>query len=110
VLDELEWLPEDARMSAEQRERGADDLIALVAAVDGILQQQAAADTQYFVAALGRPLSTAEIEAVGTLFLKAYRYQYIGSGVQMTRFPEVLFGLVSPAARERIQTALAPLL
>lgn len=110
LLDELEWLLEDARVSAEQRERAVDDLIALVGAVDGILQLQAAADAEYFVAAIGRPLSAAEIDAVGTLFLKAYRYQYIGSGLQMTRFAEVLFSLVTPAARERIQSALAPLL
>ena len=110
VLDELEWLQEDARVSAQERDRGVDDLIALVGAVDGILQLQAAADTEYFVAAIGRPLSAAEVDAVGTLFLKAYRYQYISSGLQMTRFPEVLFGLVTPVQRERIQAALAPLL
>jgi hypothetical protein len=110
VLDELEWLLEDTRVTAEQRERGVDDLIALVGAVDGILQLQAAADTDYFISAISRQLSQAELEAVGMLFLKAYRYQYIVSGLQMTRFPEVLFGLVTPAQRQRIETALAPLL
>jgi hypothetical protein len=40
MLDELEWTREDARVTAEQKERAVDDLIDLVGAVDGILQAQ----------------------------------------------------------------------
>jgi hypothetical protein len=109
VLDELEWLLEDSRVSAEDRDHSVDDLIALVAAVDGILQVQARADGDYFLALVGRRFDAPQVEAIYALFLRAYRYQYILSGLQMTRFPEVLFGLVTPAQRARIEAALAPL-
>ena len=42
VLDELEWQNEHAKLSPSERDRAVDDLIALVAAVDGILQAQSA--------------------------------------------------------------------
>jgi hypothetical protein len=109
VLDELEWLREDALVSAEERDRGVDDLIALVAAVDGILQGQARADADYFIGKITRQLNAAQTDAVHAMFLRAYRYQYIVSGIQMTRFPEVLFGLTTPAQRARVEAALAPL-
>ena len=54
VLDELEWIREDARLaSSEQRDAAVDDLIALVGGVDGILQGQAAADADYFLRIVG---------------------------------------------------------
>jgi hypothetical protein len=56
-----------------------------------------------------RQLDAAQTDAVHAMFLKAYRYQYIVSGIQMTRFPEVLFGLITPAQRARVEAALAPL-
>ena len=109
LLDELEWRREDMRVNAAERERGVDDLIALVGAVDGILQQQAVADTAYFIRHLARELAPAQRAVLGAAFLKAYRYQYITSGLQMTRFPEILFGLITPAQRARVEVALAPL-
>ena len=54
ILDELEWKREDAKLTAEQRDRAVTDLIDLVGAVDGILQVQAAADTDYFLRVCGR--------------------------------------------------------
>src|SRR5262249_14148569 len=44
ILDELEWRRENANLSAQERDQAVDDLIALVGAVDGLLQLQAAAD------------------------------------------------------------------
>ena len=41
ILDEMEWQREDARLSAEERDAAVDDLIALVGAIDGVLQEQA---------------------------------------------------------------------
>lgn len=110
VLDELEWRREDARLGPEERSRGVTELIDLVGAVDGILQLQAAADAEYFIARLGRALESADRERIGATFLRAYRYQYIGSGIALTRFPAILFSLVSEADAERIKSALAPLL
>lgn len=102
VLDEAEWKREDARLSLAQRDRSVDDLIALIGAVDGMLQAQAAADAGYFVSMLKRELAPAMAEAVASTFLRAYRYQYFASGVQHRRFPEILFGMLNEAQRQRI--------
>jgi hypothetical protein len=110
LLDELEWRREDARVDEAQREQGVNDLIDLVAAVDGILQMQAEADAGYFLQHVGRSLAPAEEAAVRDLLLKAYRWQYIASGVQEPRFTEVLKALVTPAQMQRIGNALAPVM
>ena len=110
VLDELEWRREDARLSPEERANAVDDLLALVTAVDGILQHQATADAGYFITNVNRRLSRDELTRVESTFLRAYRYQYIGSGIEQTRFPEILFGLVGPDLTAHIQVALGPLL
>jgi hypothetical protein len=60
ILDELEWVRHDAGVTAEQRDRAVDEFIELVAAVDGILQAQAKADTGYFAAKCGRAVDAAE--------------------------------------------------
>src|SRR5215471_18130793 len=65
IIDELEWKREDAKLTPEARDAAVEDLIALVGAVDGILQAQAAADTRYFVEVCGRPLAAAETEKLG---------------------------------------------
>jgi hypothetical protein len=110
VLDEMEWRHEDTQLSPEQRSRAVDDLIALLGAVDGILQIQARTDAEYFIEKLTRPLSDLESTCVRETLLRAYRYQYIGSGIELTRFPQILFELISEADAARIKTALGPLL
>jgi hypothetical protein len=109
VLDELEWQREDARLTAEARDRGVDDLIALVGAVDGILQLQAKADTDYFLRVCGRTFGRPEAERIGKTMLAAYRWQYIVSGVQNERFHRVLGGMITGAQMKRIGEALAPI-
>jgi hypothetical protein len=110
VLDELEFLREDARLTAGEREAAVDDLIALVGAVDGILQAQAEADARYFASIASRRFDHGQREAIGATFLKAYRWQYIVSGVLQPRFQKVLFGTLDDAQQARILAALAPLL
>jgi len=110
VLDELEWARENAKLTPEARDAAVDDVIALVSAVDGILQAQSAADARYFVEICGRPLSEAEAEAVKATVLAAYRWQYIVSGVQIPRFGELLNGMITPTQGERIGAALAPIM
>jgi len=110
VLDELEWRRADEMLSSSERSKAVDDLLALVAAVDGILQLQATADAGYFANQLKRRLLGTELASVQATFLRAYRYQYIGSGIEQTRFPEILFGLISDVDSTRIKAALAPLL
>jgi hypothetical protein len=86
------------------------DLIELVSAIDGICQAQAAADADYFLRCGLRPCSTAEEAAIRDAFLKAYRWQYIVTGVQEPRFADALTQLVTPAQLERVGAALAPIL
>jgi hypothetical protein len=109
VLDELEWLREDAKLDAAQRDAGVDDLIALVGAVDGILQVQAAADADYFLAIAGASFSPEQAQRTHAGLLKAYRWQYIVSGVIEPRFQRVLGSLIDEHQMQRIQSALAPL-
>jgi hypothetical protein len=110
VLDELEWRREHAGLDADARDQGVDDLIALVGAVDGILQAQAQADAGYFVAICGRPVAADQAAMLEQALLRAYRWQYIGSGVQEPRFVSILGSLITPAQGERIAAALAPIL
>ena len=110
ILDELEWVRENAKLTPEQRDRAVDDLIALVAAVDGILQMQAKADTDYFLRICGRTFGGTEVKRIGEAFLKAYRWQYIGSGVSDERFQKILGGMITETQMGRIGAALKPLL
>ncbi|HEX5418819.1 MAG TPA: diiron oxygenase, partial [Gammaproteobacteria bacterium] len=66
VLDELEWNDEHARLSAAERDRAVNDLIALVAAVDGILKTQSAADVDYFVRNVSRRFTAEETAQLET--------------------------------------------
>jgi hypothetical protein len=109
ILDELEWKRENEKISAETRDRAVDELIGLVAAVDGILQVQAEADTDYFLRICGRTFDRTQVDAIGATFLAAYRYQYITSGVSDKRFQSILGGMITEAQFERIGAALAPI-
>jgi len=110
ILDELEWVRENAKLTPQARDEAVDDLIALVGAVDGILQSQSAADTRYFMGLCDRRMTDAEIETVAATVLAAYRFQYIVSGVQIPRFGETLNAMISPAQAGRIGAALAPIM
>jgi hypothetical protein len=107
ILDELEWMRENAAMTAAQRDAAVGDLIDLVAAVDGILQVQARADAQYYVNAVK---GDQDLPLVTRAFLAAYRWQYIGSGVRNQRFGQILGGMINAAQSERIGAALKPIL
>ena len=109
ILDELEWKREDAKLTPAQRDQAVSDLIDLVAAVDGILQLQAAADTDYFLRACGRMFQKAQVASLRDAMLAAYRWQYITSGVQDERFGKILGGMITEAQMQRISAALAPI-
>ena len=110
VLDEMEWQREDARLTPTQREQGVTDLIELVAAVDGLLQIQAAADADYFLQLAPRKLGDDECATLRAGFLSAYRWQYIVSGVRNERFFQVLLAMLTPAQMQRVATALEPIM
>ncbi len=110
ILDELEWRREDEMLGHEDRDRAVGDLIDLVVAVDGILQAQAEADAEYFLAVNDGKFDAAQTQAIRDGILRAYRWQYIVSGVQEGRFLGILTSMVTEAQAERITTALGPLM
>lgn len=110
TLDELEWQRVHDTLNAGEIDQGVDDLIALVQALDGILQGQAAADAGYFVRNCNRTFSALQQDMIHHTVLKAYRWQYIVSGVQIERFQKELARKINAQQLERIQTALAPLI
>ncbi|VVP78368.1 hypothetical protein PS934_00460 [Pseudomonas fluorescens] len=110
VLDELEWRDEHAKLSPAERDQAVNDLIALVAAVDAILQAQSAADADYFIGNASRSFSVDETAQIKASLLSAYRWQYIISGVQHPHFGRLLTHMTTPAQMSRIQTALAPIM
>ena len=109
ILDEMEWQREDGKLTAAERDRAVNDLIELVAAVDGILQVQSAADVDYFVAVCERAFIPSQVDRLRAGMLKAYRWQYIVSGVQEPRFTDLLGGMITPEQSQRIGAALAPI-
>jgi hypothetical protein len=109
MMDELEWPREDSKISAEQRDGAIDELIALVVDVDTILQNQSAADVDYFTKVCNRSFTDDEIQRVKDGVLKAYRWQYIFSGVEHPRFQKLYNDLTTEAQRQRVNKALASL-
>jgi hypothetical protein len=109
ILDELELARHDATLMAKGRDRAVDEFIELVAAVDGILKAQSAADAGYFVANCGRAVGADEARSIEAAFLAAYRWQYIDSGARHPHFAKVLSGLITESQGQRIQAALATL-
>ncbi len=96
VLDELEWQDEHARLSPAERDQAVNDLIALVAAVDGILQAQAQADADYFVRSALAAFQRGRDNANRRLpCSSAYRWQYIISGVQHPHFRRLLTSMTT---------------
>ena len=109
MLDELELKRHDRTLGVVERDTGVDDFIALVGAVDGILQMQAKADAVYFGTHCGRKLTAKDANAVAQLFLAAYRWQYIFSGAEHPRFRSILGSLINDAQAKRIEAALESL-
>ena len=87
-----------------------NDLIALVAAVDAILQAQSASDADYFIQNASRSFSVDQTAQIRGSMLSAYRWQYIISGVQHPHFGRLLTRMTTPEQLSRIQTALAPIM
>ena len=109
IVDEMEWIREDERLDAGQRDQAVDELIGLVGAVDGICQMQAKADAEYFVAVAGSAFDAGQVAAIHATMLAAYRWQYIVSGVQDPRYVGILGSMIDAEQGARIQAALAPI-
>ena len=74
-LYELEWPREDSKITAEERDRAIDELIAIIVNIDGILQNQSAADVDYFTKVCDRSFTDDEVQRIKDGVLKAYRWQ-----------------------------------
>ncbi|HZW87620.1 MAG TPA: hypothetical protein VFF12_00955, partial [Myxococcaceae bacterium] len=94
---------------AAERDAAVDDFIALVGAVDGLLQAQSKADVEYFRRTAETRFTTAQVRELEASVLRAYRWQYIISGAQHPRFLKLLMGMITPAQADRITRALAPI-
>jgi hypothetical protein len=110
VLDSFEWPREDKKLTPDERDRAVDEVIGLVGAVDGILQDQATADVEYFLKVSNRSFSEEERERLKAGVLKAYRWQYIFSGVEHPSFQELLGSLITEAQGQRLKEALTSIM
>jgi hypothetical protein len=106
VMDEIEWRREDETLTLEQRDHAVDELIALLLSVDAQLRQQSSADAGYFLRACERNFTVTEQKIIRDTMLKAYRWQYIGSGLKHPHFRELLASMITPAQMIRIDVAL----
>jgi hypothetical protein len=110
ILDELEWRRVHGEMTPAERDAAVDDLIGLVGAVDGIICGQAGLDAAYFLKLCDRNFSDDEQRAIQDLIVRAYRWQYIISGVQHRHFGRLLTEFTTDAQMQRILEALAPII
>jgi hypothetical protein len=92
-----------------ERERAIDELIELVGAVDGILREQSRTDAEYFLRISGRSFTEEQMGTIKACLLKAYRWQYIFSGVEHPSFQKLLRSLITETQLQRIAQALSPL-
>ena len=110
IMDEMEWAKEDSKLTDSERDHAVQDLIDLVVAIDGILQIQSKADSDYFYKICTDVYDNAQRQAIESKILEAYRWQYIISGVQEPRFLKILSGMINQQQETTIQQALATLI
>ncbi|MEW6441126.1 MAG: hypothetical protein AB1640_09360 [bacterium] len=109
IMDSLEWPLEDKKLADAERDRAVDELIGMVGAVDGLLQAQAQNDADYFLSIRQRSFKNEEIKRIQQGLLKAYRWQYIFSGVEDRRFQRLLGSMINEGQGQRLQKALGGL-
>jgi hypothetical protein len=109
-LDHLETLRAFAHASEAEKDAAIYDLIALVGAVDGLLQRQSGFDVEYLARFLDRPLFAAERSEVYQSVLAAKRYTFIETAVTHPNFQELFAAVTTEAQRARVDEALAGLL
>jgi hypothetical protein len=76
---------------------------------DGILQNQSAADVDYFLELCNRSFTDDEVQRIKDCVLRGYRWQYIFSGVEHPRFQTLYHELTTEDQRQRVSAALATL-
>jgi hypothetical protein len=109
-LDHLEVLGLFKSMEDAERDAAIEDLIWLVAAVDGLLQQQVGHDVVNAGTYLGRVFTPAERQEVRQGLLRAKRHCFIESGVTHPQFLELFLSVTTPDQQARVQGALGLIL
>ena len=109
-MDHLETLRCFEGLDERECDQAIDDLIDLVAAVDGLLQRQTGFDVENLADYLGRSFTAKEKNDVHDSVLRAKRWTFIESGVTHPRFQELFTEVTTQAQRERVGAALAGLL
>lgn len=110
IMDEMEWIKEDKKLTESERNHAVQDMIDLVVAVDGILQVQSKSDSEYFFQICSDNYDEQQRQVIEAKLLQAYRWQYIISGVQEPRFMKILGGMINQQQEATIQQALATLM
>ena len=108
-MDHLETLRAFGGMTAAEKDTAIDDLIELVAGVDGLLQEQSRLDVENFERHRGRGLAPDVRDAVTREVLRTKRWVFILSGVTHPRFEELFLAVTTPAQREKVSRALGPI-
>ena len=110
AMDEIELRREHRVLTKSHRESALHELIELILMLDGILKAQAAGDAAYFLRACQREFTALEQIEIRRTMLKAYRWQYIGSGLDHPRLTEIFQTLLTPPQmaelREGVRFAL----
>ncbi len=110
ILDELEWIRENERVSDAERDAAIEDMIAIVGGFDEVVKAQAHADTEYFMRTIRGSQDAPHSADVQAVVLKAYRWTYIVSGMFEPRFRKLLEEMTTDAQWARIEAAMSPLM
>jgi hypothetical protein len=105
-LDRLETLRVFKDMDGAERDLAIEDLIWLLAALDGLLQRQAEHDLHNLERYLGRSFQPADREEIHRSVLQAKRVCFIESGISHPQFQELFLTVTTPVQRERVLGAL----
>jgi hypothetical protein len=105
-LDHIETVRAFASLNEAERDRAIDELIELVAAVDGLLKQQVEHDIANLSTRLDRAFNDMETDELRCEILRAKRWTFVLSGVTHPRFQELFVEVTTPAQRERVGSAL----
>ena len=105
-LDHLETIRAFKSMSPAERERAIDELIELVAAIDGLLKQQVEHDIANLSKRLARVFDAREQRELRREILRAKRWTFVMSGVTHPKFEQLFADVTTPAQRERVGAAL----
>jgi hypothetical protein len=109
-LDHLETLRVFKEMTAADREAAIEDLIWLLTAVDGLLQQQVSHDVANLRRYLGRTFTEGERQEIHHSLLKAKRHCFIESGITHPNFQELFLSVTTSAQQVRVHGAVGLIL